>query len=335
MRWKKIFGFGCLGLLAFLVIAGTAVWIWKPWVPPIEFADAGPNGQRIKEDGLLGNYYPAEGDGPHPAILRLGGSEGGLTTGSNKLSQTLQKRGYSVLYLSYFRSPEQNEKLEMIPLEYFDKALAWLKKQPNVDSDRVGIWGGSKGAEAALIVASRNPELGAVIAAMPSNVAWQGFDWASVFDPTALSSSWSLNGKPIPFARYGTFDYERGTASIYSDGLKKLAPDSAAFIPIENSPSPIMMVCGELDNLWPACPMARAARERAEKAGKDNVMVLAYDEAGHGVAGQPRSEDDPNFERLGSFGGTPKGNNEARKDNWPKILAFLDEHLKPAKVTED
>ena len=335
MNWKKFFGFGFLGLLAFLIIGGTAVWIWKPWVPPVEFVDAGATGERVTEDGLLGNYYPAAGGGQNPAILMLGGSEGGLTESSDALAQILQKRGFSVLYLSYFRSPGQSEKLEMIPLEYFDTAIAWLKKRSTVNPDRIGIWGGSKGAEASLILASRHPEIAAVVAAMPSNVAWQGFDWASIFDSTGLSSSWSLNGKPFPYARYGTFDYERGAVSIYSTGLEQLPADSPAYIAIENNPFPIMLVCGELDNLWPSCPMARAVKERAEKAGKNNVTLLAYKAAGHGVAGRPLEDDDPNLEQLASFGGTAKGNNDARKDNWPKMLMFLEEHLKEREDSED
>jgi hypothetical protein len=35
----------------------------------------------------------------------------------------------------------------------------------------------------------------------------------------------------------------------------------------------------------------------------------------------------PNYERLGSIGGTPDGNAAARTDSWPKALAFLKEHL--------
>ena len=58
-----------------------------------------------------------------------------------------------------------------MPLELFDRALGWLKAQEEVDGARLAIVGGSKGAEAALIVASRHPELRAVVAGMPSSVA--------------------------------------------------------------------------------------------------------------------------------------------------------------------
>ena len=49
--------------------------------------------------------------------------------------------------------------------------------------------------------------------------------------------------------------------------------------------------------------------------------------AGHAVAGVPREETDENSEELVSMGGSALANNEARKDNWPKTLAFLRQHL--------
>ena len=75
---------------------------------------------------------------------------------------------------AYFRGPGQNPDLELIPLELFSSALRWLSRQPEVDPSGLGILGGSKGAEAALLVAVRHPELKAVIAALPSSVVWPG-----------------------------------------------------------------------------------------------------------------------------------------------------------------
>lgn len=53
-RRLKIGGavFGLLG-----VILG-GLWVWKPWVPPVEIVDPGPGGRRIDEAGVFANYYP-------------------------------------------------------------------------------------------------------------------------------------------------------------------------------------------------------------------------------------------------------------------------------------
>lgn len=325
MRWKKIFGFGCLGLLAVLVIGGGILWYLKPWQPPIEVAEPGPTGQRIAENGLLANYFAGVGEGPRPAILLLGGSEGGIGAAVKNRSIELQKMGYSVLNISYFRAPGQNEKLELIPLEYFDTALAWLKSREGVDPKRIAVWGGSKGAEAALVIASRHPELRAVVAGMPSNVVWAGVDWN--FGHT--DSSWSKNGKPVPHLPYAEFVWDEDVAAMYRNSLKNLSQYPDAVIKIERAHAPILLICGEKDTLWPSCDMARAVEARAKKFGQPDITLLAYKDAGHGVAGKPRNSSEPSYERLGSMGGSPDGNNEARKDNWPKTLAFLKKHLAP------
>ena len=52
-------------------------------------------------------------------------------------------------------APGKPAKLKNIPLEDFARGLDWLKKQPGVDASRLGIVGYSKGAEAGLLVATR------------------------------------------------------------------------------------------------------------------------------------------------------------------------------------
>ena len=119
-------------------------------------------------------------------MLTLTGSVGGLTMTDTSIA--LQAEGFTVLLLSYFRGPGQNPNAELVPLEYFATALAWLRRQPEVDSARVGIVGVSKGAEAALVVAVRHPELKAVVAALPSSVVWPGIT-ASGYRGNALSDT--------------------------------------------------------------------------------------------------------------------------------------------------
>jgi hypothetical protein len=133
---------------------------------PVLDVPPGETGRRITEDGLLANYFPARLKSA--ALLTLTGSVGGLTM--NDAAIALQSEGFSVLHLAYFRGPGQNPNAELIPLEYFAAALTWLRRQPEVDPDRVGIVGVSKGAEAALVVSVRHPVLKAIVAALPSSV---------------------------------------------------------------------------------------------------------------------------------------------------------------------
>ncbi len=285
------------------------------WTPPVELADPGPDGKRISEAGLLANFLPAPGKGRKPAVLLIGGSEGGLGSGALRMGRGLQEAGFAVLQVSYYRAPGQPEAFSRIPLETFDKALAWLRRRGDVDAARIAIVGASKGAEAALIVASRDRRLRAVVAGMPSNVVWPAFSWDGSDVP---GSSWTLGGKDLPALPYGNFDPARGMASVYASGLGALADYPQTRIPIERSRAAVLLVCGQQDALWPACPMAEAIRQRDRR-----VRVLAYEDAGHAVFGVPLADDDRSLPALAGLGGSPQGNNAARKDGWPKVIDFL------------
>jgi dienelactone hydrolase len=329
MRAIRYILYSLLFIVVLAVAGVAALWIFNPFAPPVVVADPAPNGHRVTDNGLLANYYPAKGDGKHAGILLLGGSEGGLGPGVGRMAVALQEHGYAVLHVSYYRAPGQPPRLELVPLETFDRALDWLKAQPDIDAERLAVVGGSKGAEAALIVATRHPELKAVVAGMPSSAAWQGLDWNIVnMIVNPPNGSWSLGGKPIPFLPYGQpKNFEGGAMAVYVAGLEHLSEHPDAVIPIEKTKAPVLLICGKMDALWPACPMAEQVKARAEANGGPTVTVLAYDNAGHGVLGLPVEKSNPNYDRLDSLGGTDDGNNAARTEAWHKIVAHLDAAL--------
>jgi uncharacterized protein len=311
--------------LACLAVAPAAA----QFAPPVVVADPGDGGIRVSEDGLLGNYFPGEGAGKRPAILLIGGSEGGLAPGNARMARALAEAGFATFQISYFRAPGQNPRLQEVPLETFDRALAWLRARPEVDGARLGVIGGSKGGEAALLYASRRPALRAVVAGMPSNVVWPGVDWEAMGPPTW--SSWAERGKPFAFVPYptGGFSFTGKFVDFYKAGLKALPEHPDAVIPVEKAKAALLLVCGEDDTLWPSCPMARDVAARAQAKKGPPVTLLAYRDAGHAVLGLPVPKDDPRYPSLATLGGTPDGNAAARADAWPKVVAFFTERLKP------
>lgn len=327
MGWK---GKVSLGICVLVAAAGIGLWMWKPWMPPVQLVDPGASARRVAEEGLLGNFHPGAGAGARPGLLLLGGSEGGLGSGGSAQARALQAAGFSVLHLSYFRGPGQPRVLEQAPLETFDRALAWLARQPGVDRERLGVVGSSKGAEAALLIATRHPELKAVVAGMPSSVVWPGVDWEYGFG-SGDGSSWSLGGRPLEHLPYGVFDFGKGTGSLYQTGLARAARHPGAAIPVERARAPLLLVCGEADALWPSCPMARQVAARAAARRGPRVTLLAYQDAGHAVFGTPVARSDPRRGRLGArTGGSPEGNAAAREDGWPKAVAFLERAMAQA-----
>lgn len=318
-RWLKIVA-AAVGAVLLLATAAAAWFMTRP--PTLaRIAAPGPTGQRIAQGGLFANYFPAGADGRRPGILLLGGSEGGLERDVRRQAVLLQRGGYNVLHVAYHNAPGKPPHLSDVPLEEFRRGLDWLKARPEVDGASLGIVGYSKGAEAALLVATRYPGIRAVVAGMPSSVAWDGLDTPSIL--FGLNSSWSEGGKEVPSLGYGSYDSERGLYAVFADALKTLPEHPETVIPIERFGGQLMLVCGAKDMLWPACPMAEQLRARAARAGGPATRLLHYPEAGHGVMGAPIAAGDPDMRRFAAIGGTAQANAAARADGWPKIMVFL------------
>ncbi|MEM1379192.1 MAG: acyl-CoA thioester hydrolase/BAAT C-terminal domain-containing protein [Pseudomonadota bacterium] len=323
MRWLVRIGLGISVLFVVLVVAGITL---RPLRFPAQMAEPGPTGQRIEENGMLANYYPAASGAPAPGILVLGGSEGGLGTGMRRIALALQAQGYSVLQVAYYHAPGKPEDLVNIPMEDFFAGLDRLKAQPEVDPERLAVFGISKGAEAGLVLASRRDDIDAVVLGVPSSVVWQGIDWRllGMFGILPPQSSWSEGGAALPFLPYGPWDQEQGIASVYISGLENLGDHTDAIIPVEEASAPILLVCGGRDTIWPSCPMAEAIVARANRRSGPPVTLLSYPEAGHGAMGIPSDTPGSSF-----GGGTWESDNAARADGWPQVLAFLEAAFAP------
>jgi hypothetical protein len=279
---------------------------------------------KVTANGLVGYSYTPAIKGKLPAVLILGGSEGGLNPAVVREATLIAEQGYVVLQLGYFDVPGRPKNLESLPLEYFKAGIDWLRAQDNVNAARIGIVGTSKGGEAALLVASLYTEVKAVVAGVPSSVVWPGIKG------THNGSSWSLDGKDLPALPYG---FEGGVTSVfalYEKGLKKLPEHPDTAIAVEKISGPILLICGRSDALWPSCPMSEqiVARLKAQKF-RHRYQLLAYDDAGHASSGPPLPSDSERLPLLGGEnGGSPTGTNAARADSWPKLLAFLASALK-------
>ncbi len=328
MRWKNA-AMVTAGIAALL--GGAALFKGlapnRYGLPEIEVLAPGATGKRIAQGELFGNYFPAQGPdagpGPHPAVLLLGGSEGGLGSGARQMALALQQEGFAVFQIAYFGAPGQTDALEGIRLELFDKGLDWLKTQPGVDATRIAVMGASKGAEAALLVAARRSDVAAVVAGMPTSVAWNGINWAS--GGQSDRSSWTAGGKEVPTMPFGDWDQADGIISVYrtiEDPARQIEADRAA-IPIERGRAEVLLVCGEAETMWPACPMSRQVAARSKARAGPPVTVLSYRDAGHFVFGPPIARDHRFYPRLGEYGGSVEGNAAARANSWPQVIAFL------------
>ncbi|WP_332046435.1 acyl-CoA thioester hydrolase/BAAT C-terminal domain-containing protein [Phenylobacterium sp.] len=272
---------------------------------------------------MIGTYYPPAKVGG-PVTIVIGGSEGGYA-GAARMAKDLADEGLGALAISYFRSPGQPQTLEEVPLETITRAVDWLQARPEVAGRRVGLVGVSKGGEAGLIVASLDKRVCAVVAAVPSSVAWAGYD--PVRNLPSAKSSWTWQGKPLGHAAY---DYsglaKGGIRGAYEGGLK-LAPADAV-IRVEKIAGPVLLISGRQDRLWPSTPMSEAVMARLDAAHFPHEhQHLAYD-TGHLALGKPAVVTGPvNPQMFAMAGGTLEDTQAARADNWPKAVAFLSKNL--------
>jgi dienelactone hydrolase len=144
-----------------------------------------------------------------------------------------------------------------------------------------------------------------------------------------MKPSWTEGGLPLSFLPYAFGSDYRNIYGAYDNGLKALDQHPDAIIPVEKINGPVMLICGKADTLWPSCPMAEQVAQRLKAKGfKHGIQLLEYDDAGHALFGPPADPASPNYKSLASLGGSADGNNAARKDDWPRTMAFLDEALK-------
>ena len=277
------------------------------------------------------------GGGKRPAIILLGGSEGGtyVTRGAGALAS----RGFAVLALPYY-SPAQwpSQKAELpslpaafadIPVERLNEARAWLQTRDDVDATRIALHGTSKGAEFALLAALHLPWVRSVVAVVPSDVVWEG--WGPGVEG-GQRASFALNGKPFPFVPYVDFGkefmgYQTGEAVRIrrpQDKGRAAHPEAAAAarIAVERIKVPVLVIGGHEDQVWASGMMAQNIAERRAEAKLDTV-ALVYVDAGHYLSGNgynPTTQYDAGPSKAG---GTPARNAAAQADAWPKTIAFL------------
>ena len=283
----------------------------------------------VRETDLVGSFAAPDGGGPFPAVLALGGSDGGLP---EYFSDLLLPHGFACLALGYFGMEGTPPSLVEVPLERIERGLRWLAAHPKVATreGRVGLIGVSRGGELALLVAATFPDLvGPVVAYTPSPVVWPGIDTTSA--STTTRSAWSHAGTPLPPMRYvsGVIPSvsERGLAlvAISDRALDDASAVSEAVIPIERATGPLLLVSGGDDQVWPADRMCRMAVERMRAHGRvDDVRHLNYPEAGHGLfpyTGPSGATPRPSM-RL-DLGGSLAAATAAHADAWPHVTAHL------------
>ena len=271
-------------------------------------------------EGLQGSLLKPERQSGWGVVV-LGGSSGRVDAARAGL---FADRGAVAVALRWFGGEGQTPGICEIPLESFAPAIQRLIEE---GCDRIALVGTSKGAEAALLVASHDPRVDAVVAISPSSVVWantgpgkDGIEWP-------LRSSFTHRGAPLPFVPHeaeALLSISRVPPVRYVELFHKSLQTFAkhlpqAAIPIERARAAVTLVAGEDDALWPSATFARALADRLAASGKAASLIL-HSTAGHRVLlpGEttPRST-------VNAHGGTDEADRELGRAAWSTISRLL------------
>ncbi len=284
----------------------------------------------VRDDGLVASFFCDE-RAPRPGVILFGGSGGGL---SEEMPALLASRGFAVLSLAYFGVPGVPQFLIDIPLEYFERAIAWMKRQPTVQQGKLAVSGASRGGELALLLGANFPEITAVLAYVPSGVVWPGLGASENPNPPA----WTWRGKPIPAVETKPRSpqvWSKTPVAItpwFLESIENNPTMDRAMIPVERINGAVLMFSGTDDAMWPSLRLADIAQQRFIAKGFPHPYEhVTYSGAGH-MFRFPYSPEmseifHPVARQLMALGGTPLANQAASVDSWKRSLAFLHKHL--------
>ena len=266
----------------------------------------------LAAQGFVGVYFtPARLHPNGPSMVVWGGSEGG---DGDLLAEAalLASHGIPTLALAYFDEPGLPCSLSNIPIEYFVKAISWLRQQPGIDPNQVWGWGTSRGSEALGLIASRYPLLlHGIIDVSASSVAYPSVRGDCT--PTT-PVAWMLDGKPVATAT----------------GMFPVAPrlHSPGTIPLGRYHGAALLVSGRNDGLWPSDGYENVIMRELDTDPAAHIH-LNYLNAGHADLGPPFLPIQLDSDEHGTavrLGGTAAGNENAREHDWPAMLRFIKSH---------
>ncbi|MFW6410262.1 MAG: alpha/beta hydrolase family protein [Halanaerobiales bacterium] len=266
--------------------------------------------KELEDEELVAVLFEPPGSKPAPGVVVLHGSGGNMP---EPVAYMLASNGFVVLALQYFGDAEGiSSRLEEVPVEYVEKAGKYLLEHKRVKGDQIGLYGGSRGGELALLAASHFDIFGSVVAMVPSGVAWE---------TNSGEASWTHDGEavesvpvvdtpgspPYEYEPYFTKSFDKAEEEVVSD----------AIIKVEKISGPVLIVSGGDDAMWNTQKLLEPAEKRFEEYDFPyEYRHLVYEEAGHAITYpyQPVANRKVNQEYMYLMGGNKEGYAKADAD---------------------
>lgn len=301
-----------------------------------ELAAEGVTRREIRDEGLSATLFTPATPGPHPVVMVLNGSGGGI---NEPRAALYASRGYAALAVGYFKSPGRSDYISDTHLEYFETALQWIHRELHPKDGFVALSGQSRGGELVLLLGSLFPDLvKAVVGYVPSALVHCA---QNACDPAKgrEGPAWIFRGQPLTdiwtnnrWASWAPWDEgpepRRHTAAMLT-ALQDPDAVERARIRVERIDGPVMLLSATDDGSWPSSLYSKMVKdhlaahhhpypvEHHDWEGGGHAILFPYVPTTHLFYAHPVSR------RLSTSGGTPAVNALANEQSWIAVQAFL------------
>ncbi|KAL7388431.1 hypothetical protein ABVT39_013708 [Epinephelus coioides] len=272
----------------------------------------------VQEGRIRGVLFIPPGKGPFPGIVDLYTFGGRLTEARASL---LANKGFVVLALAYFGYEGLPKKPKKLELEYFEEAVTYLRRQPEVKGPGIGIISISHSGGLALAMSSFLSGISATVCINTCNAnTVLPLHYKDIVMPPLPSVIWKIRI---------TTSWLLNIRNALSD--PSLEKNKASLIPIERASCQFLFAVSEDDCNWNSPLFAEQAAATLRKHGKESFEVVTYPKAGHFLEVPYMPYCPSAFHaavgREVVFGGEPKAHIEAQLDLWERVQEFFKSHL--------
>ncbi|KAI9543871.1 hypothetical protein NQZ68_004919 [Dissostichus eleginoides] len=272
----------------------------------------------VQEGRIRGVLFIPPGEGPFPGIVDLYTFGGRLTEPRASL---LANKGFVVLALAYMGYEDLPKNPKKLDLEYFDEAVTYLRRQPEVKGPGIGIISISHSGGLALSMSS-------FLSGISATVCINGCNANTVIPlhyKDLIMPPLTPVLKNIKFTDSGLLYIRNG---LPDPSLEK---NRASQFPIERASCHFLFAVSEDDHNWNSVFFANQAAATLRSHGKESFQVVTYPKAGHflEVPYMPHcpSGFHPAVGSKVAFGGEPKAHSVAQLDLWERVQQFFKSHL--------
>lgn len=297
-----------------------------------QWCQPGVTMSRVEENGLFGQVFWPKSKNQVRGVIVLGGTSGSV---HSTIAASLASRGFAAMALAYFGQPSLPESHSNIPIEYFSRAIDWLLDQPRVSRNEIGLFGISRGGEAALLTAAHDLRVKAVVSYNGSGVLFQSWNVRG-----GGGAAWTHRGEALPYLPI-SIDVAKMRAAVpqrpfatteqFRRALDDIDSAERATIPVEKIAGPVLLVAGADDAVWPSLELANRMEKRLKSHGfQHQIERLNYEGAGHHL-GHPYVPASVTVSSRGNVYRDLGGNGiccaAADADAWPRVVKFFRENV--------